>query len=85
MLTTDKDKFETEYCLPYNQKHKSEWFKHILVDSILGVMVEQRIALSMLFYAWWSPETELLTSEEEQSPDSIKIIEVVIDVLLMSP
>ena len=57
MLTTDKDKFETEYSLPYNQKQKPEWFKHMLVDSVLAVMLDQRIALSILFYGWWSPST----------------------------
>jgi hypothetical protein len=46
----------------------------MLVDSVLAVIIDQRIALSMLFYGWWSPETEFLTSEEEKAPDSVRII-----------
>ena len=47
-------------------------------------MIDQRIALPILFYGWWSPSTQYLTSEEEKSADSVRIIEMVLEVLMMS-
>lgn len=62
ILTTEADKFENTYSLPYNKKQKPEWFKHMLIDSVLSVMIDQRIALSIIFFGWWSPENQFLTS-----------------------
>ena len=81
ILTTQDETFESSFGLTFN---RSNWFKHILIDSIFAVMIEQRISLPIIFHGWWSKSTQKLSNQNQRHQDSLKIIEIILDSLLKS-
>ena len=70
--------------MPFSNKHKAEWFKHMLIDNLFAVLIEQRIALPMIFHGWWSRSQKNITNENDKIKDSVRVLELVIEVLLKS-
>jgi hypothetical protein len=85
MLAISNDKFENEYSLPYTTKHRPEWFKHQLIDSFFSVLIDQRIALPILFHGCWSQTTQSIVPDTEVASDCVRVIELILQVLLFTP
>lgn len=81
----NSDNFERKNALPFSKLHTPEWFKQVLIDSLFGAFIEQRIALSVIFYGWWSPSLEFFSPDNSKQTDSIRIIELIMQVLLTTP
>ena len=56
----------------------------MLIDNLFAVLIEQRIALPMIFYGWWSCSQKKITNENDKIKDSVRVLELVIEVLLKS-
>lgn len=77
--------FETSYPLPYTKKHSPDWYKHYLIDNVLTVFVEQRIALSVFFFGWWEQKASRLTTTDSKTEHSLRVIELIMNILLTTP
>ena len=78
ILTSSSDKIESECCLPFNISYKPESIKHMLIDYFFSVLIEQRIALPVIFYGWWSSSLEKLSNTQNKSKDSVRVIDLII-------
>ena len=77
--------FETNYPLPYTKKHSPDWYKHLLIDTVLTVFVEQRIALPVFFFGMWEQQISRLTTTDSKTENSLRVIELIMNILLTTP
>jgi hypothetical protein len=76
LLQMNDTDFEIEFqdSLCFTKKLSVQIYKHLLIDHVFGLMIEQRIGLPIVFYAQWNQKRSKLTPSKRESEDGVCII-----------